>query len=412
MLAARFFRIAAVALLAVGGVIRPAAAQSGAPVLPDPEQVGRFRLGPARFTPSIQISELGVDDNVFNEAVDPKQDTTAVIGPKVEFWSRFGPRIRLYGAGSVDYRYFRTYESQRSFGTTNIARMNLDLGRLRPFLEGAYTRTRVRPGFEIDERARRTEYFGRAGLGVRVSARTQLLAWGRTAVNRFDATEEFLGTNLADALDRDADAIGGGLEVELTPLTTFVVNAEAQQDRFIRSPDRDADTFRITPGFHFKPFALIDGTLMVGYRRFETLSPLVPDFSGVAATVDLGYTFRRTRVVGRYNRDITYSFETTEPYYLQTDWSLDVTQRITSRWDLVARAGRYSLDYERLTAPGLTERTDYGRIYGGGIGWHGGEHLRLGLNVDYVERRSDTDVLRSYDRVRTGLSVTYGTKQR
>ena len=400
------------ALLAVGALIRPAAGQAGAPVLPDPEQVGRFRLGPARFTPSIQISDLGVDHNVFNEAVDPKQDTTAVVGPKVEFWSRFGPRMRLYGATSVDYHYFRLYESQRSFGTTNIARMNLDLGRLQPFVEGAYTTTRVRPGFEIDERARRTEQFGRAGLGVRVSSRTRLLVWGRTAANRFDASEEFLGTNLANALDRDADTIGGGLELELTPLTTFVVNLEGQQDRFIRSPDRNADSFRITPGFRFKPFALIDGTVQVGYRRFETLSPLVPDFAGLAAAVDLGYTFRRTRLVGRYNRDVTYSFETTEPYYLQTDWSLDVTQRITSRWDLVGRGGVYTLDYERLQVPGLSERTDRGKLLGGGIGWRVGEHLRLGVNVDYVERRSDTAVMRSYDRVRTGISVTYGTKQR
>ncbi len=67
------------------------------PQLPDPEATGRFRLGFIRFTPSIALTNLGVDTNVFNELEDPKEDFTLSIGPKAEFWSRLGPRARLYG---------------------------------------------------------------------------------------------------------------------------------------------------------------------------------------------------------------------------------------------------------------------------------------------------------------------------
>ena len=408
----RITRVAAIALLALGAAASPVHAQ-GAPVpsLPDPEQIGRFHLGPIRFTPSVQIRELGVDSNVFNETADPKQDTTVRVGPEVEFWGRLGPRALLYGSTSIDYQYFRRYESQRSFGTTNIARIDLDVGRLRPFAEGAFTSTRVRPGFEIDERARREESFGRAGLGILLFSRTQLVAWGRTARHRYNASEEFLGQSLADALDRDAETLGTGLEVELTPLTTFVVSGELQQDRFVRSPERNADSVKVTPGFRFKPFALIDGTVYVGYRRFETLSPLVPDYSGVAAAVNLGYTLRATRFVGRFNRDVTYSYETIEPYYLQTDWSLDVTQKITRRWDVVGRGGTYTLDYQRISAAGAEGRKDRGKLFGGGLGYLLGEHVRFGVDVDYLDRRSDTDITRTYDNVRAGASITYGLKQ-
>ena len=45
----------------------------------DPADAARFRLGAFRFTPSIAISNIGRDNNVFNEADDPKSDTTAAL---------------------------------------------------------------------------------------------------------------------------------------------------------------------------------------------------------------------------------------------------------------------------------------------------------------------------------------------
>ena len=147
------------------------------------------------------------------------------------------------------------------------------------------------------------------------------------------------------ALDRDSTYYGGGAQVELTPLTTFLVDVEAGEDRFVLSPERDADTYKVMPGFKFKPFALINGELGPRLpRSSRPSSPLVPDYGGVIAQVDLGYTLRATRFDGEFNRDITYSFETIEPYYLQTDWGLSVTQKITH--GLGHRRARRSLQAE------------------------------------------------------------------
>jgi hypothetical protein len=382
-----------------------------APTLPDPEQVGRFRLGFIRFTPSIVVSNLGVDTNVFNELEDPKDDLTMSVGPKAEFWSRLGPRARIYGSTGVDYQYFREYDSQRSFGTANVARLDLDVGRLTPFAEGTYVNTRIRPGFEIDTRARREDLSGRVGLGVRVQSKTRLLAWVREQRYRFDAGEEFLDINLSVALDRDSSYRGGGAQIELTPLTTFLVEYESGEDRFVRSPERDADTYKVMSGFKFKPFALIDGSLSLGYRRFETLDTAVPDFGGFIAAVELGYNLRATRFNGEFNRDVTYSFETIEPYYLQTDWGLAVTQKITSAWDIVGRVGRYTLDYETVGLPGASRRTDTGNRYGGGIGYTLGQYVRLGFDASYMDRKSEADITRNYDGVRAGFTITYGLRK-
>jgi len=381
------------------------------PTLPDPEQTGRFHVGFLRYTPSLVLSNLGVDTNVFNELEDPKEDFTVAFGPKAEFWSRLGPRARFYGSVGIDYQYFQEYDSQRSFGTSDVARVDVDLGRLMPFAEGMYVNTRVRPGYEIDERARRENLTGRVGVGVRVQSKTRLLAWIREERYRFDAGEEFLDVELSVALDRDSKYFGGGAQVELTPLTTFILDVESGEDRFVLSPERDADTYKVVGGFKFKPFALIDGNLSLGYRSFTTLDRLVPDYGGFVAAVGLGYILRSTRFNGEFNRDVAYSFETVEPYYLQTDWGLAVTQKITTAWDIVGRVGQYKLDYETIGLPGGTRRSDSGNRYGGGVGYTLGQYIRLGFDVNYMDRESEADITRNYDGVRAGATVTYGLRK-
>ena len=409
----RLARVATLACALLACVSAPLSAQGiiQQPQLPDPEGTGRFRLGFIRFTPSIAITNLGVDTNVFNELEDPKQDFTVSVGPQAEFWSRLGPRARMYGKAAVHYDYFQEYDSQRSFGTDDALRLEADLGRLTPFADGTYVNTRTRPGFEIDQRARFENLSGRAGLGIRVLSKTKLLAWARESRFRYDDGSAFLAESLSRTLDRDSSSFGGGAEIELTPLTTLLVDVESGEDRFLNSPVRDADTYRVLSGFRFKPFALISGTATFGYRDFETLSPLVPDFGGFVAQVDLAYTLRATRFAGTFNRDVTYSFQTTEPYYLQTDWLLSATQKITTEWDVVGRGGYYTLDYEIIGVPGARQRTDSGRRFGGGIGYTLGQFVRLGFDVDYMDRRSEAEIIRDYDGIRAGMTITYGTKQ-
>jgi hypothetical protein len=165
----------------------------------------------------------------------------------------------------------------------------------------------------------------------------------------------------------------------------------------------------VVTGFEFKPFALISGNGVVGYRRFRTLSALVPDYSGPVASADLAYALRATRITARVERDVTYSFEALEPYYLLTDLTFTVTQRLTTQWDVVGRGGRQLLNYKAVGGSTAPERTDRVRQVGGGVGRHFGEVMRLGFDTEFVSRRSPL-TNRSYDGWRTGLSITYGVK--
>jgi hypothetical protein len=372
-----------------------------------PEESARFRFGPIRFTPGIEIRNVGVDTNIFNDAEDPKQDWVASFGPAVDYWLR-GGRMRLSGRTGLQYDYFSEYTTQRAFGTENRARIEVLGNRVTPFIDGLYDNTRRRPSFEIDARARYRTDALTGGADVRVFSRTVLRFEAERGHVEYEQGQEFNGVDLGAALNRETTALRGSFRHALTPLTTFVVTGEERHDRFDISPERDADGFRILPGFDIKPGALISGRAAVGFAAFRTLDADAPDFHGVVAAAELNYAARASRVSLQLVRDPTYSYEVTEPYYIYTDLGLQLTQRVTTNWDLMARGARQWLAYRQFLSEGTTsDRNDTGWRLGVGTGRWLGPTLRVGFDVDYLTRSSPIPS-RTYDGWRAGANIVYG----
>jgi Putative beta-barrel porin 2 len=375
---------------------------------PDPISTARWHVGPLAVTPTIGLSNIGVDTNIFNQAVRPKSDFTATVSPQAQFWMGLG-KGRLSGRARFDYVYFQQYATERAWNTYDDVRLELPLARLTPYATGTFLSARERPGYEIDARAQHQEGALTLGTDWRVSAKTTLefAAW-RTHIN-FDADEVFSGTYLSEVLNRTVNGVRASVRHKLTPLTTFVLDTEAQRDRFEFSPVRDSDSVRIMPGLDLGAFALISGKARVGYRKFDALGPGAPSFEGAVAAVELGYTLLGvTHFTFRTERDVAYSFEIAEPYYLLTGVGGTVTQKVSVRWDVQATVSRYRLDYRQVEGQGLdTGRKDHIGIVGAGLGYSLGPSTRLGLNLDRYHRTSDR-MLRGYSGLRLGSSVTYG----
>ena len=401
-------RTVVLACLIIGGVAQDRAAAQD---IPDTAEPGRFRLGPLRFTPSIALTSLGIDDNVFNEELDPKQDTTAALGPAVNLWMKLG-RSRATGKVSGQYLYFSKYTNQRAWNTTDEGRWEMPLSRLTPFITGLYANTKERPGYEIDSRAHlRSNAIG-LGTEFHLSAKTSAVLTATRSAFAFDEGETFLGADLATALNRHSDAEALQLRFKLTSLTTFVAGAEAIQDRFTFGPVRNADSIKVLPGFEFKPSALISGKVFVGFRRFNALDETLPDFAGAIAAVDATYVHGATRLSVKVNRDLAYSYELTQPYYALSDLGLVLTQRITDVWDVVGRGGLQTLEYQRLQSIlTASTRTDTIQQYGAGVGYRLGQTFRLGFDAVRYRRQSSELTLRQYDGLRFGASISYGLPQ-
>jgi hypothetical protein len=160
----------------------------------------------------------------------------------------------------------------------------------------------------------------------------------------------------------------------------------------------------------FDPAALIKGSARIGYRNFAPLVPGLPDYKGATAAVNLAYTLLDvTRFSIEATRDIQYSYDVTQPYYLLTGASGSITQQICGPLDVVARYGAQQLAYRERAGAAIAaaNRIDHVRMYGGGIGYRLGRDARLGFNVDQQKRTSET-ARRQYDALRYGVAVTYG----
>ena len=396
--------LVAALLTCVFGVAEPVFGQSTAP---EPIEAMPIHVGPVGLRPTLSGTNAGSDSNVFNDASNPQEDLTATIIPRLVARVRAGRVLFSYGA-ATDLVYFQDFKDEESVNFGSDLRLDANLGRLQPYVSGGWVSTKERLNAEIDARAPRMQRNVLVGTRLAVASRTDVVFNVRHADLEYDEGSEFRGTDLAHNLNSTTDSLEGGVQLALTPLTTLTLTAAVQRDRFDSAHERDADTFRISPTLQFDPTALIRGTVSVGYRHFGPLDSSVPDYSGVVVQVTAGYTLReRMKFDLDLSRDVQYSYEDFEPYYLANAGRLTATYQLVGPIDVQAFGGRQSLGY-RSTQTGEESRTDRVEIFGGGAGYRWHSLFRLGLTWEMNRRLSDLPG-RRYERQRVFASFTYGT---
>jgi hypothetical protein len=378
----------------------------------EPPQNVRMHIGPLFVNPTIALTNAGVDTNVFNEATQdsPKQDFTTTLSPAAETWFRMG-RSWLDATAREDLVYYQKYASERSVNSYYKASWLIPFNRVSFTPTASFTHTRERPGFEVDARARRDEVGYGGTVEVRALAKTFVAVRATRFTASFDQSAEFLGTNLRDQLNRTVSEETLSLRHELTPLTSLTFEASREQDRFEFSPLRNSDSTRLSGGVKLDPAALIRGGVVVGYRDFQPLDGSLAGFRGTTLAADLSYVLLgMTRFAVKGTRDVQYSYDINQPYYLQTGVNLEVNQQIAGPLDAVARAGMARLDYRDRAGVvvAVSNRVDHIQTYGGGLGYHIGRDTRIGVNVDQYERLSPL-IGRQYKGLRYGIAVTYGS---
>ena len=386
---------------------RPAAAQDSSDLAAD----ARVHLGPLAFTPTLTIVNAGIDDNVFNEPpiAGPKRDFTLTFEPKADWWLRMG-RTWVLGNVTEGFVYYDKYADQRSINGFYKAGWLVPLNRLTLQANGSYLTSRDRPGFEIDARARRFETAFDGAIEVRALSKTFVGLKAKRQQIEYDKSDSFLEQSLRLQLNRTVMDGAVTFRHEVTPLTSVTVDVEKEQTRFAFAPLRDSDSTQILAGLKFDPYALVKGSVSVGYRDFRPLVAGLPAYKGSTAAVDLTYVaLAATKLAVKGMRDVQYSFDINQPYYLQTGINGEITQKIFGPVDIVARGGYATLEYRNRAGADLIlpDRTDKVYLYGGGIGYHLGKDARVGFNVDR-QRRDSPVPLRQYEGLRYGTSLTYG----
>jgi hypothetical protein len=377
----------------------------------DPLETMPIRLGPLGLSPTLTITNFGVDSNIFNDSANPQRDFTMTVTPRVQARLR-NARVLWSGALATGLVYYKEFDEERSVDYESEGRVDVDLNWFRPYARAQVLDTRERLNAELDARAPRTQTTVAGGARVVLSPKFGLVVDARHAGLRSSEGTLFEGVPLSRTLNSKTNIIEGGLEVYLTPLTTFSVTTSRQTDRFDESPERDSDTFRIMPTIRMEAPAIIEGSLSIGYRKFTPLSSELPDYSGLVALGTISHTFiERTRVSLTLSRDVQYSFELNEPYYLTTGYRVGVNHQLREEIDVRLTAGRDRLEYraEERVPDALPDdtRTDHADVFDIGGGYRFQPNFRVGFDVEFARRSSDRPD-RDYSRTRIFASMNYG----
>ena len=386
------------------------AASSAGQESTDPTASARVRIGPVAMNPTLALTNIGVDNNVFYEAdqLGPKQDFTATVSPGTDLWIRLG-RSLLSGTVKEDLVYYQKYASERSANTTYRSNLLVPLNRLSMKFGVNYLSSRDRAGYDIDQRAARTDLGYSGAVEIRALSKTFLGIRGDRNVIGYDKKASYEGFNLDSELNHQLTAEALTVRHQLTPLTALTLDVGTEQDRFRYSPGRNADSKEIVVGVKFEPAALVAGTALFGYRDYKPLDADVPTYKGTTASVELASTLAGSlKVSVSATRDVHNSYDPDFPYYLQTGASGSLAVRVYGPVDLTGRLGAQRLGYRDRSGVADPRGTDRVQTYGGSLGYRMGNTLRIGFNVD-EQRRSSPIAKRDYRGVTFGMSVTYGS---
>ena len=385
----------------------PAAAQISAP-----REAAEIVFGPLSLYPTFQILDAGVDENVFNDGSAPQRDYTLTVSTKVLSVVRLGSNELLFQVGN-DYVWFKEFSSERSSNAQYAMRFNLSASRFKPFVGAEHVRSSARRSPEIDARAPRIDRAVLGGLGFDLTPRTSLTASVRLDKAAYDEGESYRGVWLDDALNRSGRGAEAGVRYAVTPLTTLAVTAGYEEQTFERSHIRDLKRYTVGPALEFSPEAAIRGSVVTAFELFQPEDPALAERRGVAYQALLNWSlYGRTTFDLGAGRNISYSYQDTEPYYLLTNARLLVSQPLGMGLELYGGA-----DWERMAyqwrrgagpAPGESDRVDTLAAGRGGVGIRlGGFHVRVGF--EKTRRRSVEDPLQNFTRTRILSSVTVGS---
>jgi hypothetical protein len=373
-------------------------------------------FGPVTLQPRISLTNAGIDTNVFNDAVNPTRDFTLTLVPALDSRLRMR-RASLASTTSLELLYFAKAKSQRSASVSQDLKFAVELNHVAPFLSLSRRQSAQRINAEIDARVKTTSVDSSGGVALRLGARTTLrLEAGQSNIAFGDSggdsgpvellTPVAEATPLASALDRRSLTTRAAAEIRLTPLTTVIFDTAHLRDRFVSSTFRDNDAWTTRAGFSFQPFALISGDAAVGFQQRTFRDGSTPDFTGLVASVNLRYVIRDQTVIHvTASRDVDYSFEADQPYFVTVAWGGSVTQALGRRWDAVVHADRAFLNYQ-AAGGAASARRDRNDTLGAGTGFRLRDDVRIGIDATQVDRRSGLPG-RQYSGLRVGGTFAY-----
>jgi hypothetical protein len=346
---------------------------------PDTPTEFQARFGPLFFNPGFVFSS-GYDTNPWRESGSEAiyNVVETYVTPQAAGWMNLGHlRVDVFGAIEVVKAGEGVASKNHQYGTNLL----WDGPLLSPYLQYTSKHTNANPtGFEVGRKSMRNENDTKIGTSLTFGS-VRAGGFVRQTKTDWDADAIYQTSSLREKLNRNEFGVGGGLDWEITPLTSVRFSAEQHHSEFIYSPVRNGTGSRIGGGISLTGPALISGNAEFGIRKFQSESSDV-SFSGLFANASLTRTFPTETTVGvRYERDLQFSYDTNLAYFVGQSTVLTLMQPLGENLATQFTLGRHTLTYDRAE-PGQVP-TNAVREYVVVVGRKVRKHTWVGASMEW-----------------------------
>jgi hypothetical protein len=373
----RFFPVAALALLAAlfwapVKAYGQGSTWAGANLVQMIESAG-WRLGALRINAALQIMNAGYDSDVyFGYRSEPVPDLTFSASVPVQILLPLSKKIVIDVSDSPQYDFYLKTESWRSWNNTFAGRVHL-----------AFDRVYLQAGGDLDNSRRRLSSELELNVRQKRNSLNGLALWQVSkglALSALFGTEEYeyedpesVETDLAEKMNRKEDRLGVIAYILPSPRIRFFLNGRYGTHTFASesSDFRDARSYGVFGGLEFVPRtgeivqgAGVQGSLRLGYERFDLKDPRFLDGSGITGEADISARLMH-KTTGRifFSRGFNYSIYFGSTYYLQTSYGAGLSRllsrRATLSYDISYGQSDYPEDFSDAADPFGTLRNRY-----------------------------------------------------
>lgn len=319
-------------------------------------EMAHWKFGTLRVNGSLELLNAGYDSDIYYGYLDkPVPDFTLSASVPIQLLIPVSKKIVFDIFDNPQYMFYLDTEKERAWNNMFRGQVHIALEKFYIQAGGGLSNVRRRLSPELDVNIREKTNKLDGLVLWQVSGQTSLaMIYGGAEFDYGDA--EFGGTSIAEALNRKENFFDLAAYVQPNPRIRFFLDGQYGTYVFPQESavSKDARSYGVFGGFEFTPkegevvpAARFQGSVNLGYMRFDMKDPQFVDGSGLAGAVDLSVgLLRRTEVRGFFSRGFQFSVYSGASYYIATAYGGGITRRLSRRAFL-----RYVLTFGQVDYP-------------------------------------------------------------
>ena len=377
----------------------------------------KWKIGPLRFVPTLQFSNIGFDSNVYYQRTNPVSDYTATISLRAEVYFVFRNWLIFSFTENPSYIYFLKQESERYLNNSYSLNLRV-LAFSRIAVSGLNDLAREKKRWTGESEANIIQQINRANarISYETARNTSLGFIGGIRKISYEDLDYPGGIGpISTSLNREEKAAAGEFYYRVFSDSTYFARLGYSESSFEypQASFRDSYSYEFMTGLQFPLLGRARGLISLGYRTVTPRRKEYRSFSGLVGDTSLSFRFGRFNYRLNYSRDVSFSARGENIYYVLNRYGAGVSIYLNRFTRLDYNFGRSENRYPNPTQvilPGgdvsEVKLKDTINLHTGAIVFRIIKNTGIGLRLDYWHRYTNLQA-NDLKRLLVGGFLTY-----